>query len=166
MNTLFLKTLTATLTSFLLVAFSYAGGHDDHSAEKDIVDIAASDENFSTLVTAVTKAELVETLKVDGPFTVFAPTNSAFAKVPSATLNRLLADKKALTDVLTYHVVSGKVLAADVVSLKEAKTVQGQKIKIKVDGDKVYINDAQVIKTDLMAKNGVIHVIDSVILPN
>jgi transforming growth factor-beta-induced protein len=135
---------------------------------KTIVDIAASNSDFSTLVTAVKAAGLVETLSGPGPFTVFAPTNAAFAKVPKATLDALLADKKALTDVLTYHVVSGKVLAADVVKLngKSAKTVNGAEVKIAVKDGKVILNDSvMVTATDIVASNGVIHVLDAVLLP-
>jgi transforming growth factor-beta-induced protein len=137
-------------------------------ATKTIVDIAVSNPDFSTLVTAVKTAGLVETLSGPGPFTVFAPTNAAFAKVPKATLDAVLADKKVLTDVLTYHVVSGKVLAADVVKLdgKSAKTVNGAEVKIAVKDGKVILNDTvMVTATDIVASNGVIHVIDAVLLP-
>jgi uncharacterized surface protein with fasciclin (FAS1) repeats len=132
---------------------------------KDIVDTAVGAGQFKTLVTAVKAADLVETLKGKGPFTVFAPTDEAFAKVPKATIDGLLADKKALTKVLTYHVVPGKVLAADVVKLKSAKTVEGAPVEITVKDDKVMINSAHVIKADILCSNGVIHVIDSVLLP-
>jgi len=132
---------------------------------KDIVDTAVSAGQFNTLAKALTAAGLVETLKGKGPFTVFAPTDEAFAKLPAGTLEALLADKAKLTAVLTYHVVPGKVMASDVVKLTEAKTVQGQNIKINTMGG-VMVNDAHVVKTDVMASNGVIHVIDKVILPN
>jgi len=132
---------------------------------KDIVDTAVSAGQFNTLAKALTEAGLVETLKGKGPFTVFAPTDEAFAKLPPGTLEALLADKAKLTAVLTYHVVAGKVMAADVVKLSEAKTVQGQNVKIGTMGG-VMVNDAHVVKTDIMASNGVIHVIDKVILPN
>src|SRR5271165_4871248 len=138
---------------------------DEKAAEKDIVETAIGAGRFKTLVTAVKAAELVETLKGKGPFTVFAPTDEAFAKVPKDKLEALLKDKKALTAVLTYHVVPGKVMAADVVKLDSAKTVQGQSLKIQTNDGKVIINDAQVIKADIACKNGVIHVIDSVLLP-
>lgn len=133
----------------------------------DIVAIAAGDERFKTLVAAVQAAGLVETLQGEGPFTVFAPTDEAFAKLPAGTLDDLLKpeNQQQLIDILTYHVVPGKVMAADVVSLSEAETALGEKVAIKTDMDKVYINDAQVILTDIEASNGVIHVIDSVILP-
>lgn len=133
--------------------------------KKDIVDTAVAAEQFKTLVTAVKAAELVETLKGEGPFTVFAPTDEAFKKVPKEALEALLKDKKALTSVLTYHVVPGKVMAADVVKIDSAKTVQGKPIKIVTKDGKVTVNGANVIKTDIACKNGVIHVIDAVILP-
>ena len=135
--------------------------------KKDIVAIAAGDERFKTLVAAVTAAGLVETLQGEGPFTVFAPTDEAFAKLPAGTIEELLKpeNKQKLVDILTYHVVAGKVMAADVVTLSEAETVLGQKVTVKVEDGKVYINDAQVIITDIEASNGVIHVIDTVLLP-
>jgi uncharacterized surface protein with fasciclin (FAS1) repeats len=133
--------------------------------EKDIVDTAIAAGQFNTLVKAVQAAGLVDTLKSEGPFTVFAPTDAAFAKLPAGTLESLLANPDKLKAVLTYHVVSGKVMAADVVKMKSAKTVQGSMAKISVMGDKVMIDKAHVIKADIPASNGVIHVIDSVILP-
>jgi uncharacterized surface protein with fasciclin (FAS1) repeats len=135
----------------------------------DIVDTAVAAGNFKTLVTAVKAAGLVDTLKSKGPFTVFAPTDDAFAKLPKGTVEGLLKDTPKLKSVLTYHVVPGKVMAADVVKLKTAKTVQGQDVKI--DASKwhlhknVKINDANVIKADIATDNGVIHVIDKVMLP-
>lgn len=133
--------------------------------QKDIVDTAVAAGNFTTLVTAVKQAGLVETLKGKGPFTVFAPTDEAFAKVPAEKLKALLADKPALTSVLTYHVVPGSVTAADVVKLKKAKTVQGSQVKIKTSAAGVMVDNAKVIKTDIHCTNGVIHVIDAVIMP-
>jgi transforming growth factor-beta-induced protein len=132
-----------------------------------IVDIAAGNPDFSTLVAAVSAAGLVEALSGEGPFTVFAPTNEAFAKLPAGTLESLLLpeNKQALTDILLYHVVSGSVLAADVVKLSEAETLLGKNVAIKVDMDNVMINEATIVATDIIADNGVIHVIDSVILP-
>tara|TARA_B110000914_G_scaffold48856_1_gene41703 strand:+ start:74 stop:562 length:489 start_codon:yes stop_codon:yes gene_type:complete len=147
----------------LAISMFAAAGH--HGMKKDIVDTAVAAGDFSTLVTAVKAAGLVETLKGEGPFTVFAPTDAAFAKVPTETLNALLADKAALANVLTYHVVAGKVMAADVVKLTSAVTVQGQAVSIEVKDGKVYVNGAQVVATDIKASNGVIHVIDAVILP-
>jgi transforming growth factor-beta-induced protein len=130
-----------------------------------IVDIAVADGRFTTLVTAVQEAGLVETLSGEGPFTVFAPTDEAFAKLPEGTVEALLADIPALTDILLYHVVSGEVLAEDVIMLSEAETVLGEKVMIKVEDGNVYINDSMVVITDIMADNGVIHVIDTVLLP-
>ena len=135
--------------------------------EKDIVDTAVGAGDFKTLAIALKAADLIETLKGKGPFTVFAPTDEAFAKLPAGTLEELLKpeNKKKLTGILTYHVVSGKVLAADVVKLTKAKTVHGTDVKIKVTDGKVTINEAHVVKTDILCTNGVIHVIDTVILP-
>ncbi len=131
-----------------------------------IVDIAVGNPDFSTLVTAVTEAELAETLSGAGPCTVFAPVNAAFAKLPNGTVESLLKDKDQLTSVSTYHVVAGKVMAADAMKLTEAMTVQGQKIKISTNSSgEVMINDAKVISADIVASNGVIHVIDTVLLP-
>jgi uncharacterized surface protein with fasciclin (FAS1) repeats len=136
------------------------------SATKDIVDIAAGNEDFSTLVAAVTAAGLVETLKGDGPFTVFAPTNEAFAKLPKGTVESLLKpeNKDKLVAILTYHVVSGKVMAADVAA-GEVATVNGDMATIAVTDGSVTIDKANVTATDIVGTNGVIHVIDSVILP-
>ena len=136
--------------------------------KEDIVDTAIEDGRFTTLVAALQAADLVETLKGEGPFTVFAPTDDAFAKLPAGTVESLLLpeNKQQLTDILLYHVVAGKVMAEDVVSLTEAETVLGQNVTIKVEMGKVYINDAEVIITDIMTSNGVIHVIDTVLLPN
>jgi transforming growth factor-beta-induced protein len=131
----------------------------------DIVDIAVDDGRFSTLVTAVQTAGLVDTLKSPGPFTVFAPTDDAFAQLPDGTLEALLNDIPALTDILLYHVVPGKVLASEVLTLEDAKTASGKMIRIKVDENVVMINDSKVLITDIEASNGVIHVIDKVILP-
>jgi transforming growth factor-beta-induced protein len=137
------------------------------AADKTIVETAIGAADLSTLVAAVKQGQLVETLSGKGPFTVFAPINSAFAKLPKETLESLLKDENRsdLQGILTYHVVSGKVMAADVVKLKSAKSVQGSDIKIAVKDGKVYVNDAQVIKTDIVCSNGVVHLIDSVILP-
>jgi uncharacterized surface protein with fasciclin (FAS1) repeats len=131
--------------------------------QQDIVDIAVSAGSFNTLVTAVEEAGLVDTLKSDGPFTVFAPTDEAFAKIPQDQLNALLNDKEMLTKVLTYHVVSGKVMAADV-KAGMVPTVEGSSITVSVSNG-VRVDDAKVIKTDIIASNGVIHVIDTVIMP-
>ena len=131
---------------------------------KDIVDTAVAAGSFKTLAAALTAAGLIDTLKGKGPFTVFAPTDEAFAKLPAGTLEALLKDKAKLTAILTYHVVPGKVMAADVVKLKDAKTVQGQMIKIDTSMG-VKVDGANVVKTDIVCSNGVIHVIDSVMLP-
>ena len=130
---------------------------------KDIVDTAVAAGDFKTLAIALEKAGLIETLKGKGPFTVFAPTDAAFAKVPKADLDALLADKAKLTAVLTYHVVPGKVMAADVKAGK-VKTVQGSELTIGTMGG-VMVDGAKVVKADIVADNGVIHVIDSVVLP-
>lgn len=131
---------------------------------KNIIETAVGNPDFSTLVTAIKKAELVNTLSGTGPFTVFAPTNAAFAKIPDATLQAVLADKTKLTSILTYHVVSGKVMAKDVATMTEAKTVQGSKITIDAKHG-VMINTAKVITADIECSNGVIHVIDTVLMP-
>jgi uncharacterized surface protein with fasciclin (FAS1) repeats len=134
-------------------------------AEMTIVDVAAEAGTFTTLLAAAEAAGLVETLQGEGPFTVFAPTDEAFAALPEGTLDDLLADPDALADILLYHVVPGNVMAADVVGLESATTAQGSDIAITVDGDTVMVNDATVTATDIVASNGVIHVIDAVLLP-
>ncbi len=143
------------------------GAASARAADKDIVDTAVGAGQFNTLAAALTAAGLVETLKGAGPYTVFAPTDEAFAALPAGTVDNLLKpeNKDQLTAVLTYHVVPGKVMAADVVKITEAKTVNGAMITVKVDGDTVMINDATVTAADVAASNGVIHVIDKVILP-
>lgn len=151
--------------SLLTVLLSMTAFADHHGNKKDIVDTAVEAGSFNTLATALEAAGLVETLKGEGPFTVFAPTDEAFAKIPADQLNALLADKEQLTAVLTYHVVAGKVTAADVVELDTATTVQGSDIDITVSDSGVMVDGANVVTTDIMASNGVIHVIDSVILP-
>lgn len=147
------------LLSVCLGAFAFA------APAADIVDTAVSAGSFNTLVTAVKAAGLVDTLKGAGPFTVFAPTDEAFAKLPAGTVEGLLKDPEKLKKILTYHVVPGKVMAADVVKLKSAKTVEGSSAKVTAKGGKVMIDKATVTKTDIVCDNGVIHVIDSVILP-
>jgi uncharacterized surface protein with fasciclin (FAS1) repeats len=133
-----------------------------------IVDIAVADERFTTLVTALQEAELVEALQGEGPFTVFAPTNDAFAALPEGALEGLLADKAALTNVLLFHVVDGRVMAVDVAGLngKMTETLSGSSFPIMIDGEKVMVGEALVIITDIEASNGVIHVIDTVLLPS
>ncbi|MBC7561957.1 MAG: fasciclin domain-containing protein [Gemmatimonadaceae bacterium] len=133
---------------------------------KDIIDTAVAAGTFKTLATALTTAGLIDTLKGPGPFTVLAPTDEAFAKIPASDLKALLADKAQLTAVLTYHVVAGNVPAATVTTLHEATTVEGRKIMIKVEGGKVVLNGtSHVTATDIAASNGVIHVIDTVLMP-
>ncbi|MFN2159753.1 MAG: fasciclin domain-containing protein [Anaerolineales bacterium] len=142
-------------------------GEEMMEESRSIVDIAVEDGRFSTLVTALQEAELVEALQAEGPFTVFAPTDDAFAALPEGTVEGLLADKEALTNVLLYHVVDGKVMAADVIDLdgQEVETLSGDKIMVALDGENVLINESKVIIPDIEASNGVIHVIDSVLLP-
>ncbi|MBP7677842.1 MAG: fasciclin domain-containing protein [Thermoanaerobaculia bacterium] len=159
------KTFAASAAAALLAVSVTAPVRADHHQGKDIVDTAVAAGSFNTLATALKAAGLVETLKGKGPFTVFAPTDDAFRKLPAGTLEKLLADKAQLTKVLTYHVVAGKVLAVDVVKLKEAKTVEGSSVKISVKDGKVKVDGANVVKTDVGASNGVIHVLDAVILP-
>ena len=131
--------------------------------KQDIVDVAVSAGSFNTLVAAVQQAGLVDTLTSNGPFTVFAPTDEAFAKIPKDQLDALLADRSALRQVLTYHVIAGKVMAADV-RAGQVKTLEGSNVTISTENG-VMVNDAKVIKTDIMASNGVIHVIDTVLMP-
>lgn len=152
-------------TSFLLVASAFAGNHGKNKA--DIVDTAVAAGDFTTLAAALQAGGLIDTLKSDGPFTVFAPTDAAFAKLPAGTVESLLLpeNKDQLVAILTYHVVAGKVSAADVVTLTSAETVNGASVNIRVEDGTVFINDSQVIATDVWASNGVIHVVDTVILP-
>ena len=144
------------------------GSASAYAADKDIVDTAVAAGQFKTLAAALTAAGLVDTLKGPGPFTVFAPTDAALSpSLPAGTVDTLLKpeNKAKLTAILTYHVVAGKVMAADVVKLKEAKTVNGAMVAVKVDGGNVMINNAKVTTADIAASNGVIHVIDTVLLP-
>jgi transforming growth factor-beta-induced protein len=135
--------------------------------QKDVVDTAVGAGDFTTLVTAIKAAGLVETLKGKGPFTVFAPTDEAFAKLPAGTVENLLKpeNKQKLASILTYHVVPGKVMASEVVKLADAKTVNGQSLTINVEGEMVMVDSAKVVKTDIECSNGVIHVIDAVVMP-
>ena len=138
-----------------------------NNTHQDIVDTAVAAGDFKTLAAALSAAGLISTLKGAGPFTVFAPTDAAFAKLPAGTVESLLRpeNKDQLTSILTYHVVPGTVMAADVVKLSEAKTVNGKMLQVKVSNGGVTINDANVASTDILASNGVIHVVDSVVLP-
>ena len=162
-----MKTLLTAIALVLSITTLTNAQTGTEAKQKDIVETAIGAGKFKTLVTAVKAAELVETLQGKGPFTVFAPTDDAFAKIPKDVIANLLKDEnqKKLAGILTYHVVKGKVMAKDVVNLTEAKTVQGSKVKIKVEDKNVFINGAKVIKTDIVCKNGVIHVIDAVIMP-
>jgi len=135
------------------------------SANKTIVVVASENKDFSTLVSAVTKAGLVETLSGPGPYTVFAPTDAAFAAIPADQLNAILADKTKLTQILTYHVVPGKVMAADLQPEQMVKTVEGQDLDIKVTNGAATVNGCNIVKTDIPASNGVIHVVDCVLIP-
>ena len=164
--------MVLNIVSSVVVAASLLMGNPgtqngpDTDPTMNIVETAVSAGSFNSLVAAVKAAGLVETLSGEGPFTVFAPTDEAFAQIPEDQLNALLADKEALTAVLTYHVVAGRVMAEDVVKLSSAETVNGQNVDIKVWDGKVMIDDAQVTAVDIAATNGVIHVIDKVILPD
>ena len=159
-----LRRLAAVAATVICIA---AGSSSAYAADKDIVDTAVAAGQFKTLAAALTAAGLVDTLKGPGPFTVFAPTDAAFAKLPAGTVDTLLKpeSKAKLTAILTYHVVAGKVMAADVVKLKEAKTVNGAMVAVKVDGGNVMINNAKITTVDVEASNGVIHAIDTVLLP-
>jgi uncharacterized surface protein with fasciclin (FAS1) repeats len=162
-----LKTLSLSLIASAAVVLgtnAFAGNYGD---KKDIVDTAVAAGGFETLAAALTAGELIDTLKSEGPFTVFAPTDEAFAKLPAGTLDSLLKpeNKDQLVGILTYHVVAGKVMAADVVKLSSATTVNGADVSIEVKDGSVYVNDAKVTSTDIKASNGVIHVIDTVLIP-
>jgi uncharacterized surface protein with fasciclin (FAS1) repeats len=159
------RSITALFAVMLLVVSSVSVFAQ--APTKNIVETAVAAGSFTTLAKALTAADLISTLQGAGPFTVFAPTDEAFAKIPADKLNALLADKEALKKVLLYHVVAGSVKAADVVKLngKSVKTVQGSSAKVTVKDGKVMLKNAHVIQTDIMATNGVIHVIDTVIFP-
>ncbi len=150
----------------LLATEAYAGGYG--KKQSDIVDTAVAAGSFNTLAAALQAGGLVDTLKGDGPYTVFAPTDEAFAKLPDGTVEMLLLpeNKDKLVEILTYHVVAGKVTAAEVVTLEKAQTANGSDVAIKVVDETVFINDSRVVATDIQASNGVIHVVDTVILPN
>ena len=163
-----LKTKITGLAAIVALALSASiapVGAGNRTETKDIVDTAVAAGSFKTLAAALKAAGLIETLKGAGPFTVFAPTDEAFAKLPPGTVEGLLKDKEKLTKILLYHVVSGNVMAKDVVKLKSAKTVQGSSVMISARNGKVMVDNAHVIKVDVAASNGVIHVIDTVILP-
>jgi uncharacterized surface protein with fasciclin (FAS1) repeats len=165
---MFKKVWLATVAMVAMLGYAALSSNTSHGGDekKDIIETAVGAGSFKTLAAALTEAGLIDTLKGKGPFTVFAPTDAAFAKLPKGTVEALLKDKAKLTAILTYHVVPGKVMAADVVKLTSAKSVQGSEIAIKVDDGKVKLNGTStVVKTDIVTSNGVIHVIDAVILP-
>lgn len=158
--------LSAVFAAAMLIgSIAVAGGYGKDKS--DIVDTAVANGDFSTLAAALQAGDLIGTLKSDGPFTVFAPTDAAFAKLPAGTIDSLLLpeNKDQLVEILTYHVVSGEVTAAEVVKITSAQAVNGMELSIKVDDGAVFVNNAEVIATDVMASNGVIHVVDTVILP-
>lgn len=163
-----LKSTLVLLISIMIInstIFAVDNTKESKSEQKDIVAVTVEAGSFNTLATALQAANLVETLQGEGPYTVFAPTDEAFAKLPEGTLEALLKNKEALTQILLYHVVSGKVTSGEVVKLESAKTVEGQEVMIKVSEGSVYINDSKVTSADVMASNGVIHVIDTVLIP-
>ena len=165
---MFKKIISTFLISVSALSLSsFAMSQNDHGMKRDIVDVAIKTGMFNTLVAAVQAADLVDVLKSDGPFTVFAPNDEAFAKLPAGTVESLLKpeNKDQLIAVLTYHVVAGKVRSSEVVTVDSAKTVQGQSVTVKVVDGTVMIDNAKVVLADVEASNGVIHVIDSVILP-
>lgn len=160
-------TIPALFAALLLLATEvFAGGYG--KKQNDIVDTAVAAGSFNTLAAALEAGDLVGTLKTDGPYTVFAPTDEAFAKLPDGTVEMLLLpeNKDKLVEILTYHVVAGKVTAAEVVTLETATTANGSDVAIKVVDETVFINDSRVVATDIGASNGVIHVVDTVIMPN
>lgn len=162
------RTKIAAITAMLAICSIAMAAPTKNSGDKDIVDTAVAAGSFQTLAKALQAADLVGTLKGPGPFTVFAPTDEAFAKLPAGTLDELLKpeNKEKLRAVLTYHVVAGKVTSAKVAALSSAKTVNGQEVKIMATGGNVMVNNAHVVKADITASNGVIHVIDTVLLPD
>jgi len=162
------KQFVVSIAAASIVAIGAVKMSAGSDQSKDIVDTAVAAGSFKTLAKALAAADLVDTLKGAGPFTVFAPTDDAFAKLPAGTLENLLKpeNKAQLRRILTYHVVSGKVMAADVVKLKSARAVSGDAVSITVMGSGVTVNSSRVVKTDIAASNGVIHVIDSVLIPS
>ncbi|MFN3872197.1 MAG: fasciclin domain-containing protein [Ignavibacterium sp.] len=164
MNTIRLAALTIIFFAVTLTSVK-AQEYSMKSVSKDIVTTAVDAGVFKTLATALTEAGLIETLQGKGPFTVFAPTDDAFAKLPKGTVEALLKDKEALKKILLYHVVSGNVMSSAIIKSNEASTIEGSNLKITVKDGNVMINDAKVIKGDVKASNGVIHIIDTVLLP-
>jgi len=173
-KTMILTTSTLALSALIIASPVQAGSCGSHAAKAShaavneevpaIYDLAG-EAGFTTLTAAIDAAGLQETLNGEGPYTVFAPTDAAFAKLPAETLESLLADKEALTRVLLYHVASGEVYAEDVMNMRTAKTLNGEKVKVEIE-DGVTINDAKVVQADVKAQNGVIHVIDTVLIPS
>ena len=161
-SNLFVIAATLLLSTSIVLA---GGKKSEASSKKDIVETAIAAGTFKTLATALTEAELVSALQGDGPFTVFAPTDEAFAKLPKGTLESLLKDKEALKNILLYHVVPGNVSSKEVVKVDKAETLAGSNVNIKVKNGNVFINDSQVTTADVYASNGVIHIIDTVLLP-
>ena len=155
------------LAAPMAIAGHHEGGHAATQSQADIVETAVAAGQFETLAAALTAAGLVETLKGDGPFTVFAPTDAAFAALPAGTVESLLepANRDKLRSILRYHVVAGRVTADQVMGMDRAETVQGESVSIRVDGDRVMVDGATVVKADVMAGNGVIHVVDAVLMP-
>lgn len=158
------------ISTILMVGVCLAGSNSmdaskDASSAADIVDTAVAAGNFQTLVSAVEEAGLVDTLKGEGPFTVFAPTDEAFAKIPQEQLESLLANKTQLTAVLTYHVIAGKVMSTDLTDDMAVATVQGENVTINLDEGSVMVNDAKVVQADIECSNGVVHAIDTVLMP-
>jgi uncharacterized surface protein with fasciclin (FAS1) repeats len=156
--------------AFLVTGICYAESNEDMNEaataeEKDIVDTAIAAGNFETLVSAIEAADLVDTLKGEGPFTVFAPDDAAFAKIPAEDLDALIANKTALTEVLTYHVVPGKIMSADLEDGMALTTLEGENLTIKIEAAGVMVDNANVTATDIEASNGVIHIIDTVLMP-
>jgi uncharacterized surface protein with fasciclin (FAS1) repeats len=168
MKKMSLPTVAALVSLVTLPAIASAQSSPTKKAPMNIVQIASEAGTFNTLVAAVKAAGLAETLQGPGPFTVFAPTDAAFAKLPAGTVESLLADPKKLASILTFHVGSGKVMSADIVQANGAKptTVNGAPLDVVVRNGKVYVNGAQVVTADIVASNGVIHVIDTVLLPS
>lgn len=162
-----MKTQKVKVFALGMIAFMMTASVTVQAQSKDIVDLAVGNENLKTLVAAVKAGELVDVLKSDGPFTVFAPTDAAFAALPEGTLESLLKpeNKDKLVAILKYHVVAGKIMSSDLSNGQQAATVQGEKIKVAINGSDVKIENAKVVAADVNAKNGVVHVIDQVILP-
>ena len=157
--------LAAIFFSMVTFSIAFAAGNKTKDSEKDIVSIAVESGSFNTLVKALNETGLVEALQGDGPFTVFAPTDEAFAKLPEGTIESLLADKETLKSILLYHVVSGNYSSKEVANIDEAKTLAGKDVMITINNGSVMINNSKVTTADIKASNGVIHIIDTVLIP-